>query len=98
KPANPAKPAKPPAPAPDTVSAFAAGWIALRAGDYLEARDDFDRATDPSVIEDATFWAAVAAARAHHTDEAAGRYRAFLERFPDSPHATAARSYITRLP
>src|SRR5207237_329098 len=46
------------------IAAFRDGWIALREGRQREAIALFDRATDPSVAEEATYWAGIAAQRA----------------------------------
>ncbi len=86
-------PDREPSPAAVSLAAFRAGWEALRAGRNAEAIAAFDRATDDVVAEDAMFWAAVAAERAGHAD-AAARLRAFLARFPASPHAEAARGKL----
>lgn len=81
----------------DSLGAFRTGWEALRAGQYAEAATAFDRATDEVVAEDAAFWAAIATERAGDRQGAAQRLRAFLERFPGSPRADAARSALDRV-
>ena len=73
------------------VAAFRAGWEALRAARYADAIAAFDRATDPAVAEDASFWAAIAAQRAGQADDARKRLDLFLATFPDSPRAEDAR-------
>ncbi|MDQ3335302.1 MAG: hypothetical protein M4D80_09070 [Myxococcota bacterium] len=73
------------------VAAFRAGWEALREARYADAIAAFDRATDPAVAEDAVFWAAIAAQRAGHTDDARKRLDLFLATFPESPRAESAR-------
>jgi hypothetical protein len=86
-----------PPPGPKTsLAAFRAGWQALREGRNSDARSAFVLATDPVVVEDATFWAAVAAERAGD-DDAAARYDAFAVQFPDSAHVDAARAAAARL-
>jgi hypothetical protein len=93
----------PPTAAPEPTSptasldAFRAGWQALHAQRYDAAIAAFDRATDPVVAEDATFWAAIACERAAKTGEAATRLHTFLERFPASPRADAARAALARV-
>jgi TolA-binding protein len=79
------------------VAAFQAGWEALRAGQPLVARAHFDRARDPAVAEDATYWAAVASERAGEPNDAARRYRSFAQAFPSSPRAADARAAAARL-
>ena len=76
------------------VAAFHEGWVALHAKRYADAIAAFDRATDPAVVEDATFWAAIAAQRAGNIDEARKRLADFLARFPDSPRADRAREVL----
>jgi hypothetical protein len=83
--------------AADGVAAFQAGWEALRAGQPLVARAHFDRARDPAVAEDATYWAAVASERAGEPLDAARRYRSFAQAFPSSPRAADARAAAARL-
>ena len=78
------------------VRAFQIGWEALRDSRYADAILAFDRATDPSVVEDARYWAAVAAARAGLAPDAQARLRAFLKEFPGSPHAAQARAALLR--
>jgi hypothetical protein len=81
----------------DSLAAFRTGWEQLRAHDYAEAIASFDRATDPVVAEDAAFWAAIAAERAGERPSAATRLREFLDRFPTSPRADAARAALERV-
>ena len=80
-----------------SLAAFRDGWEALRAGRNAAAIAAFDRATDPVVAEDATYWAAIAAQRADDRDDALRRLRAFLDRFPRSPRADYAASMISRM-
>jgi hypothetical protein len=72
------------------VAAFRVGWEALHEARYADAIAAFDRATDPAVAEDAAFWAAIAAQRAGHTDDARKRLDLFLATFPESPRAESA--------
>lgn len=89
--ASPRAAVREPAPA---LRAFRTGWEALRAGRHAEAIAAFDRATDPIVVEDAAYWAAIAAARAGDHREAQRRLRSFLAAFPASPHADEARAAL----
>lgn len=73
------------------IAAFRAGWEALRAQRYDDAIAAFDRATDPAVLEDAVFWAAIAAQRAGHRTDARKRLDLFLASFPESPRVESAR-------
>jgi TolA-binding protein len=93
----PPPPASRPAGAPErsaAVDAFRIGWDALHAGRNADAIAAFDRATDPLVREDASYWAAVAAARAGDEQDARRRLRAFLAAFPSSPRAAEARAAL----
>jgi hypothetical protein len=81
----------------ESARAFQDGWAALHAGRDTDAIAAFDRATDPSVAEDATYWAAVAAERAGDVTNATRRMRDFLARFPGSPRVGAARAALDRL-
>jgi hypothetical protein len=81
----------------DSLAGFRTGWEQLRAHDYAKAIASFDRATDPVVAEDAAFWAAIAAERAGDSPSAATRLRGFLDRFPSSPRADAARAALERV-
>lgn len=90
-------PAPPVSPATAALAAFRAGWTALRAGDHAAAIAAFDRATDPVVAEDASYWAAVAAERAGDLAEARRRFAEFVARFGASPRVEAARAAKVRL-
>ena len=83
--------------ASDSLAAFRLGWEELRAHHHPQAIAAFDRATDPVVAEDAAFWAAIATERAGDLDGAATRLREFLDRFPASPRAEAARTALERV-
>jgi hypothetical protein len=84
----------PPPPVSAELTAFRDGWIALRAGRDRDAIALFDRAKDPAVAEEATYWAAVAAGRAGDVDDANRRFTDFLARFPASPYADRARAAL----
>jgi TolA-binding protein len=73
------------------LECFRDGWVALRAGENRTAVALFDRATDPSVAEEASYWAAVAAMRAGDDADAKQRFAAFITRFPGSPYVEQAR-------
>ena len=83
--------------ATSSLQAFREGWTALRTGNHQAAIEAFDRATDPVVAEDATYWAANATERAGDRVRAAKRYADFVARFPASPRAAAAEAAIVRL-
>jgi TolA-binding protein len=91
-----AAPAEPIVPT-DSMAAFRLGWEELRAHHNAQAIAAFDRASDPVVAEDAAFWAAIATERVGDLDGAATRLRAFLDRFPSSPRAEAARAALERV-
>lgn len=86
-----------PSPAASSLQLFRVGYEALRGGRFAEAIAAFDRATDPVVVEDAQFWAAIAAERAGDRDDAARRLRAFMDAFPASPRLDDARSALERV-
>ena len=87
----------PPAGRPSSLGAFRAGWQALRGERFPDAIAAFDLAIDPVVVEDAVFWAAVAAERAGMRDEARHRYEDFVTRFASSPRVDDARAALDRL-
>lgn len=72
-----------------SLAAFRDGWIALRAGQHREAIAQFDRVTDPVVLEEAMYWAVIAAHRAGDRDLARERTAAFLRAFPQSDYAAS---------
>jgi hypothetical protein len=67
-----------------SLTAFRDAWIELRAGHDREAMELFDRVTDPVVLEEAMYWAAVAAQRTGDPTLGEARMRAFHRRFPGS--------------
>jgi hypothetical protein len=77
-----------------SMVAFQAGWAALRRGEFGLAIAEFDRAIDPVIREEAAFWAAVAARRAGQRAAARRRFTEFLDNFPFSSRADAARREI----
>lgn len=91
------KPDAPVTRAQRAMTEFRAGWAELHAEHFPEAIAHFDRATDPVVSEDATYWAAIACERAGKQDEAVTRLRAFVTAFPKSPRHADARRVLTKL-
>jgi tetratricopeptide (TPR) repeat protein len=87
-----------PAPPAAALAAFRAGWSALHEGRNADALAAFERASDPVIAEEAAFWAAVAAQRADDREGAAQRFRAFLDAYPQSTRADAARAALHQLP
>ena len=82
---------------PATVSGkewFRLGWLALREHREHDAIAAFDHADDPSIAEDAAFWAAVAAERAGDRASALERFERFVAAFPHSEHAAAATARL----
>ncbi|MBC7973388.1 MAG: tetratricopeptide repeat protein [Myxococcales bacterium] len=75
--------------------AFDDGWAAMRRNDFTEAANIFERAvavtSEPHVIEDATFWRAVALARKGEVVTAAHVLTAYLRAYPDSARTGEAR-------
>jgi hypothetical protein len=80
-----------------SLAAFREGWTQLRGGNLAVAIAAFDRATDPVVAEDAAYWAAVAAERLGHADEARRRFGELIAKFPSSLRLDAARAALDRL-
>jgi len=84
-------------PALRALTEFRTGWTELHADHFDAAIAHFDRATDPVVSEDATYWAAIACERAGKQDEAVARLRAFMTAFPKSPRQADARRVLAKL-
>ena len=84
-------------PREQAMSDFREGWTSLHDEEYEDALAAFDRATDPIVLEDAAYWAAVATQRLGHRDDAVVRFRAFVVAFPSSPRIDDARHAISVL-
>ncbi len=74
-----------------SLAAFRDGWLALRAGHEREAMDLFDRVTDPIFLEEATYWAAIAARRSGDATLANERLAAFIRKFPRSEYTAKLR-------
>ena len=87
-----------PSPSAASLAAFRAGWSALHQGRNADALAAFERASDPVIAEEAAFWAAVAAQRANDREGATQRFHAFLDAYPQSTRADAARAALQQLP
>jgi TolA-binding protein len=77
--------------------AYDAAWVAMRAGDFGKAATTFARVgildPDGPLAEDASFWYAVALARAKRT-EAMSAFRELLDRYPRSSHVHEASAML----
>jgi hypothetical protein len=91
----PAEPATDPV---TSLAAFREGWAALQKNQLAAAIAAFDRASDPIICEDASYWAAVATHRAGDRADARRRFVEFLARFPKSQRAPAARRAVESEP
>jgi TolA-binding protein len=71
---------------------FDQGWTAMRGGDYATAARALEvvAAGNDPIAEDASYWLAVAHARAGRVARATHALIAFLSRFPGSPRAGEA--------
>ena len=73
-------------------------WGALRAGDFHRAAGGFARVLlldpDGPLVEDASFWRAVALARGQRAAEARSAFRDFLDGFGASHHAGEANAML----
>ena len=87
-----------PPPAEASLSAFRRGWQALHDGRNQEALAAFARASDPVIAEESAFWAAIASQRIGDLEGATLRFKAFLDAYPKSPRADAARAVLAKLP
>jgi hypothetical protein len=87
-----------PPPAEASLAAFRVGWQALHDSRNAEALAAFERANDPVIAEESAFWAAIASQRAGDQDGASQRFKAFLDAYPQSPRADAARAALAKLP
>jgi hypothetical protein len=99
---QPTQPTQPPhAPPREPVVSgaewFRRGWLALREHREADAIAAFDRATEPSIAEDAAFWAAIAAERAGDSKAALARFERFLVEHPRSDRASAATEHLRDL-
>jgi hypothetical protein len=87
-----------PPPPEAALAAFRVGWQALHDGRNAEALAAFERAGDPVIAEESSFWAAIAAQRGGDRDGAVQRFKAFLDAYPRSTRADAARAALAKLP
>ena len=73
-------------------------WAALRIGDFAHAAAGFARvallAPDSPLVEDASFWRAVALARGKRSAEAVAAFHDFLDGYPRSPRAGQASAML----
>jgi soluble lytic murein transglycosylase len=78
-----------------TLSRYREGHVALAAGDFEAARAHFDAVAPTSILADyAAFFAAETLLRAGDEGMAVDRFRAFVERFPDSTLVPAALAAV----
>jgi len=91
-------PSPPPAPRAAEELAYDDAWTALRTGDFARAAGGFARvvllAPDSPLVEDASFWRAVALARGKRSAEAVSAFRDFLDGFARSPRAGEASAML----
>jgi TolA-binding protein len=101
-PITPAITAARPAPAaqptrPLDALAYDEGWAAMRGGDFEHAASAFARVTilepDGALSEDASYWYAVALARAKR-GEAIAAFRDLISRYPHSTHVGEANAML----
>jgi TolA-binding protein len=83
---------------PAEEAAYDTAWAALRIGDFDRAAEGFARvvlvAPDSPLVEDASFWRAVALARGKRGTEAVSAFRDFLDGFGRSPRAGQASAML----
>jgi len=86
-----------PAPAVDEVS-YNQAWEALRANNFARAVSGFSRvillAPDSALVEDATFWRAVALARGERRADARAAFQDFLDSYAASTRAGEASAML----
>lgn len=75
-----------------SLEAFREAWLALRSGHNREAMELFDRVSDPVALEEATYWAAIAAKRSGNSELAAARLAKFRRQFPASKYFSSEES------
>jgi len=95
----PVAPAPPsPAPAKPAASAdeiaYNDAWDAMRSGNFRSAAAAFARVQAGALVDDASFWHAVALARGNHAGEAIIAFRAMIDRFPSSPRTGEASAML----
>ncbi|HEU4733301.1 MAG TPA: hypothetical protein VFT22_35660 [Kofleriaceae bacterium] len=93
----PGQPVADAARAPDEL-AYDQAWAALRASEFARAASGFARvvliAPEGALVEDASYWRAVALARGQRSAEAVAAFRDFLEAFGGSAHAGQASAML----
>ena len=96
-PVPPAPPQVRPARAAEEVS-YDDAWAALRTGDFPHAATGFARvvllAPDSPLVEDASFWRAVALARGKRSAEAVSAFHDFLDGYARSSRAGEASAML----
>lgn len=95
---TPARTDPPPAAPRPGAAEYEAAWAALRNGDFSSAADGFMRvrktADAGGLVEDATYWHAIALARAGRGSDARDALASFLESHPSSIHADEAAAVL----
>lgn len=95
--ASPPKPADDAARTPAELS-YDQAWEALRANNFARAASGFSRvlllAPDSPLVEDASFWHAVALARGKRSAEALSAFRDFLDSYATSARAGEASAML----
>jgi TolA-binding protein len=94
---SPATSAAPAAQNPDEL-AYDQAWEALRANNFTRAASGFSRvmllAPDSALVEDASFWRAVALARGKRSAEARAAFHDFLDAYARSTRAGEANAML----
>lgn len=90
-PAPPARTVHVPTEKARSLAAFRDAWIALRAGNNRDAMALFDSVTDDVALEEASYWAVIAARRAGDAS-LPSRIARFLATFPQSEYASELRA------
>jgi TolA-binding protein len=94
--------AEPSVPAPRARAAeeksYDEAWVALRSGEFARAASEFARVVllepDSALVEDASFWRAVALARAKRSLEAVSAFHDFLALYARSARAGEASAML----
>lgn len=99
----PTSASSPPKPSGDTARtpeerSYDQAWEALRADNFARAANGFSRvlllAPDSPLVEDASFWHAVALARGKRSAEALSAFRDFLDSYATSARAGEANAML----
>ncbi|MEZ4459437.1 MAG: FecR domain-containing protein [bacterium] len=92
---------KPNNPAPTTPSEaelrYQEGWAAMRESEFSRAASAFEAViADPTsaLVQDASYWRAVALGRAGRKSEASKALGSFIQTFPDSPKVAEAQAML----